>query len=319
MVLLDCSAGNQQTILWRTQENGRQHKSGFQKNPDCPWKIWNFSDQAYTLLALLCKDEAWAHVRSAENGYQAWQALLRARAARNATNLLNQLLEPTFTSPDPRINIRQWNKNAEEYATRTGERTSDGIRRAVYMNKIAPQDMRQHLMLNQSRLSTAEEVAQEIGDYCDATEEFSRDDKNQAGFIAPVGKGPVKGGKPNGVPYNFGKGSGTKGKGKMHKGLGSQPECGEQRKCQTRQRKGKVTASPRAKAKVMARARKNIQEKEPQPGPGWISEWRWTAHVGWFWFKTSKSWICWWCPREWWFWESPIGSSSLRVLRSKVQ
>ena len=110
------------------------------------------SDQAYTLLALLCKDETCAHVRSAEdgNGYQAWQAVLRARTARNATNLLNQSLEPTFTSPDSRINIRQRNKNAEEYATRTGERVSDGIRRAVYMNKIAPQDMRQHLMLNQS-------------------------------------------------------------------------------------------------------------------------------------------------------------------------
>ena len=78
------------------------------------------------------------------------------------------------------------------------------------MNKIAPQDMRPHLMLNQSR--TAEEVAQDIEDYWDATEEFSHDDKNQAGFIAPVGKGLVKGGKSNGVPYNFGKGSGTKGK-----------------------------------------------------------------------------------------------------------
>ena len=113
------------------------------------------SDQAYTLLAFLCKDEA-------------GQALLRARTDRNATNLLNQLLEPTFTSPDPRINLRQWNKNAEEYATRSGERVSDGIRRAVYMNKIAPQDMRQHLMLYQSCLSTAEEVAQEIEDHWDA-------------------------------------------------------------------------------------------------------------------------------------------------------
>ena len=95
------------------------------------------ADQAYTLLALLCKYEACACVRSAEdgNGYQAWEALLRVRTARNATNLLNQLLEPAFTSPDPRIDIRQWNKNAEEYATRTGERVSDGIRRAVYMNK----------------------------------------------------------------------------------------------------------------------------------------------------------------------------------------
>ena len=108
--------------------------------------------------------------------------------ARNATHLLIQLLEPTFTSPDPRINIRQWNKNAEEYATRTSEHVSDGIRRAVYMSKIAPQDMRQHLMLNQSRLSTPEEVAQEIEDYWDATEEFSRDDKNQADSLLQLVK-----------------------------------------------------------------------------------------------------------------------------------
>ena len=43
-----------------------------------------FLDQAYTLLALLCKDDACAYVRSVENGngYQAWQALFRARTAR---------------------------------------------------------------------------------------------------------------------------------------------------------------------------------------------------------------------------------------------
>ena len=166
---------------------------------------------------LLCKDEACACVRSAEdgNGCQAYQTLLSARTARNATNLLNQLLEPTFTSPDPRINVRQWNKNDEEYATRAVERASDGIRRAVYMNKNAPRDMLKHLMLNQSRLSTAEEVAQEIEDYWDATEEFSRDDKNQAGFIAPVGKGPAKGRKPDGVPYSFVKGSGTESREKI--------------------------------------------------------------------------------------------------------
>ena len=70
----------------------------------------------------------------------------------------------------------------------------------------------------------------EIEDYWDATEEFSRDDKNQAGFIAPVGKGHAKGEKPHGVLYNFGKGSSTKGEGKMHEGLGFQPERGEQRK-----------------------------------------------------------------------------------------
>ena len=42
-------------------------------------------------------------------------------------------------------------------------------------------------------------------------------------------------------------------------------------------------------------------------------------HVGWFLYETSASWICRWCPREWWFWDSQIGSSSLRDLCSKVQ
>ena len=137
------------------------------------------------------------------NGYQAWQALLSARTARNATNLLNQFLEPTFTSPDPRVNLRQWNKNPAEYATRTEERVSDGIRRAVYMNKICTTRHATAIDVEQSRLSTAEEVAHEIEDYWDATEELSRDDKGQAGFVAPVGKGPAKGGTSFGVPYNL--------------------------------------------------------------------------------------------------------------------
>ena len=60
------------------------------------------------------------------------------------------------------------------------------------MNNIAPTDMRQHWMLNESRLSTDDELAQEIEDYWDATEEISRDDKGQAGFIAPVGEAPCE-------------------------------------------------------------------------------------------------------------------------------
>ena len=194
-----------------------------------------------------------------------------------------------------------WNKNDEEYATRTGERVSDGTQRAVYVNKIAPQDMRQHLMLNQFRLCTAEEVAREIEDYWDATEEFSLGAKGQAGFIAPVGEGLAKGGKPNGVPRNFGKGSGTKGKGEMRSGLGFQPERGEQGKfggyrnwcwrighkeaqCWFKQEymksnpsqdplqrdicewsdtseKGQGHSQPKGKEKVKTRARENIQEK----------------------------------------------------------
>ena len=159
-------------------------------------------------------------MRSAEE----WQALLRVRTARNATNLLNMLLEPTITSPDPRIHLRRWNKKADECATRTGDRVSDGIRRAVYMNKIALQDMRQHLMLNQARLTSAEDVAQEIEDYWDATEEFSRDEKNQGGFVAPVGKGFVR--QEKGEKH----GGKSKGKGKLDKALGFQPERDKQRR-----------------------------------------------------------------------------------------
>ena len=130
MLLLVCNASNQ---LKKIEDNVNHD---FRKSR-LSIEDLELSDQAYTLLALFCKDEACAYVRSAEdgNGYQTWQAILRARTARNATNILNQLLEPTFTSPDPRKDLRQWNTNAEEYATRTSERVSYGIRRAVYMNK----------------------------------------------------------------------------------------------------------------------------------------------------------------------------------------
>ena len=111
MVFLECSASNQQTTKKMEDNMNQDFRKSRLSNEDL-----ELSDQAYTLVALLCKDEACAYVRSAEdgNGYQAWQALFRARTARNATNLLNQLLEQTFTSPDPRIHLRQWNKNAEE-------------------------------------------------------------------------------------------------------------------------------------------------------------------------------------------------------------
>ena len=91
LVLLDCGASNQQTTCGKTQEIWRQHESGFPK-PQLSNEDLELTDQAYTLSALLCKDEACAYVRSAEdeNGYHAWQAPFRARTARKATNFLNQ-------------------------------------------------------------------------------------------------------------------------------------------------------------------------------------------------------------------------------------
>ena len=147
MVLLDCEQSANHFM-----KDSRKLKKDFRKSR-VPIEDLDFSDQAFTLLALLCKDEACANVRSAEdgNGDQVWQALLRARTVRYATNLLNQLMQQTnshVTRPTNQPSTVE--QNAEEYATRTGERVSDCIRRAVYINEIAPQDMRQHLMLNQS-------------------------------------------------------------------------------------------------------------------------------------------------------------------------
>ena len=130
------------------------------------------SDQAYTLLALLCTYAACACGRSAERLSSMARPLESAncsecdRPFESATGTNIYVTRPTHQSST--MEQKCW-----EYATRTGERVSDGIRSSVYMHKIAPQDMRQHLMLNRSRLSTAEEVAQEIEDFWDASEEFS--------------------------------------------------------------------------------------------------------------------------------------------------
>ena len=66
------------------------------------------AEKPYTLLALLCKDEAAPYVRTVEdvNGLQPWQPQLRAKTLRNPMSLTNQLLDPRFTSRDPRVNLR---------------------------------------------------------------------------------------------------------------------------------------------------------------------------------------------------------------------
>ena len=44
------------------------------------------------------------------NGLQAWQALLRASTLRNPMSLTNQLLDPHFSSRDPRVHVRHWKR-----------------------------------------------------------------------------------------------------------------------------------------------------------------------------------------------------------------
>ena len=155
--------------------------------------------------------------------------------------------------------------------------------------------------------------------------------------------GFVKARKHNGMPCNFRKGSGTKGKGKMHKGLGFQPERGEQRKfggycnwcwrighkeaqCLLKQeyiksnpsqdplqrdtRELSNTSEKRAwsqPAQGQKQRERQRQEKTSRKGnhnqdqAGSLNEYG-QRKFGYCGFLTSKSWICRWCPREWWIW-----------------
>ena len=81
--------------------------------------------------------------------------------------------------------------------------------------------MPQHLMLNQQRLETAETISDEIEEYWEAMEEFNKDAKDSPAFVAPVKQG---------APNNSGEGA-PKSEGNVHKGLGYQPQRGEQGKC----------------------------------------------------------------------------------------
>ena len=98
------------------------------------------------------------------------------------------------------------------------------------MNKIAPQDMRQHLMLNQSRLSTAEEVHQEVEDTEMQPRSFRVMTRVKLDSLLQLVEALRKVENLMECHTTFGKGSCAKGKGKMHKGLGFQPERGKQRK-----------------------------------------------------------------------------------------
>ena len=63
---------------------------------------------------------------------------------------------------------------------------NDVAKKSIYMNKLAPEVMRQHLRLNQGRLMTSDDVVQEIEEYVEACEDG---DQMMSGSVSAVGKG----------------------------------------------------------------------------------------------------------------------------------
>lgn len=202
------------------------------------------STEAYTLLALLCTDQALEYVKAAEenNGFEAWKQLCKGRMLRSSVALLDQLLDPKCSSTDPRVNIRNWQGEVRDYQSRTGDTINDVTKKSIYMNKLAPEVMRQHLRLNQGRLMTADDVVQEIEEYVEACEDG---EQMMTGSVNAVGKGSEthvkksqfdkkgKGKDNKSKDKGKGKSKGKEGKsekGKLHKGLGKEAPRGEQRK-----------------------------------------------------------------------------------------
>jgi hypothetical protein len=200
----------------------------------------------YAILALTCKGAAAPYVKSAApgNGFDAWKKLCRKFQVRSQIALLNRLLHPKFSSSDPRVNLAEWQREVQDYEKISGDRVTDSTRRSIYMTQIAPEALRHHLHMNQSRLLTSDDIAEEIESYIDAQEE---DEQAMSGTVGALsshqeknggksagGKGNVKTrfeseGEGKGEKGKEGKGR-EKGKGKLHKGMGKNPERGEQRK-----------------------------------------------------------------------------------------
>ena len=167
-----------------------------EKNVEKEYRLGDLPDDdkkkardVYAVLALTCKGASNPYVRSAEsgNGFDAWKKLCRKYQVRSQVALLNRLRHPKFTSTDPRVNLSEWQKNARDYEAMTGDSVSDLTKKSIYVTMIAPESMRQHLQMNQSRLVTSEDVSDEIESFVDAQEE---DEQASAGTVGAVQRAP---------------------------------------------------------------------------------------------------------------------------------
>ena len=61
------------------------------------------------------------------NGLEAWRLLCDSKIPKSATVAFNNLMNPTFTSPDPRLCLIQWYQQARMYQQQFGEAVSENI------------------------------------------------------------------------------------------------------------------------------------------------------------------------------------------------
>ena len=209
----------------------------------------------YALLMHLLKEDVETRLHSVAegSGLEGWRVLCRAKLSRSSTACMQALMNPVFTTMDPRVNVQQWDRDAMRFKERFDEVIPESLRMHVYIEKISPVDFRQHILMDKERYNTSDKIRQAIESYADAREESDQSLDPSSGYVSairevrkdhlkPPGDKGDKGGKGNkggkgskgdkskgqkgdkgGGKHGGDKGE-DKGKGKLHKGLSKDPE-----------------------------------------------------------------------------------------------
>ena len=74
-------------------------------------------------LLHLCTGNAETRVQFVDegNGFESWRASFRSKLARSSTSALHALMDPSLSTTDAPIHLRQWDRDALLVATRFGE------------------------------------------------------------------------------------------------------------------------------------------------------------------------------------------------------
>ena len=103
-----------------------------------------------TFLLHLCKDDAATRVAQAEddNGLEAWRILCKAKLPRSSSAAMKALMNPVFEMADPRLRLQYWDREAQRYEKRFGEKVPESLRKSIYQDSIAPESLLEHLLMN---------------------------------------------------------------------------------------------------------------------------------------------------------------------------
>ena len=107
-------------------------------------------EQVYTLLALLCEDEAAADASSAEdgNGQQALRAQSSADICSQPSGSCEPIVRSTFHVRQSESQLATMAENSGEHPATFGEMVSEQIKICIYLNEIALHDISQRLLFS---------------------------------------------------------------------------------------------------------------------------------------------------------------------------